>query len=82
MILSYKYKIRSGNFGSLKGYQPAVNYVWNYLVSLQKETQKRYREGSGRKWFSRFGLQRLTVGTSRELGIHAHTVQEICFTFA
>lgn len=51
----------------------AVNFVWNYC----NETQQRAAR-SHRKWLTAVDLQRLTAGASKELDLHAHTIQKVC----
>lgn len=82
MILTYKYRLKDRHAKRwLLLFAIACNQVWNYYVSTQRKVQKQWREGSKIRWPSRFDFQALTGGTSKELGIHAQTIQEICRTF-
>lgn len=74
--LTYKFRLRDVHAAELNRQARAVNYVWNYL----NETQKKAAQ-SDRKGLSAFDLMRLTTGSSKELGIHAHTIQRICHTY-
>ena len=84
MILTYRYQIKNRSAAvELSQYARAVNFVWNYCVARQRDTEARYRAGAPkRRWPTRFDLQNATAGTSRELGIHAGSVQETCRVFA
>lgn len=82
MILTYKYRIKGKrSIRLLKRQAWAINQVWNYCVSIQKETQYRYRNGSRAKWLGLFDLIKLTKGTSKNLCAHAQSIQQICHQF-
>jgi len=57
----------------LKKMAGACNYVWNFC----NETSFSGIRNKG-EWLSGFDLQKLTAGSSKELGITATTIQEIC----
>lgn len=84
MILTYKYRIKDSSARKiLRQRAIAVNQVWNYCNALQRESLDRYK--SGRKvgrWLTRFDLGCLTAGSSKVVGIHAHTIGEVCRQFA
>ena len=84
MLLTYKYRIKDRSAKkTLIKHAYAINQVWNYCVAFQRDVESRYRAGSAqRKWPSRFDLQKLTAGTSKDLGIHAQSVQGVCRQFA
>jgi IS605 OrfB family transposase len=84
MILTYKYRIKDRSARkALRHYAWAVNQVWNYCVAHQRDTEARYRAGSPkRKWASEFDLQKLTAGTSKELGIYAGSINDVCRHFS
>ena len=84
MLLTYKYRIKDRSAAKrLRQHAFAVNQVWNYCTSCQKDLEQRYRAGAAqRKWPSHFDLQKLTKGTSKELGIHAQTIGSVCQQFA
>lgn len=75
MKLIYQYRVK--NSGGLAAKARAVNYVWNYANETQRLAVSR-----GRKWLSGFDLTYLTAGSSKELGLGANTITEICKTYA
>lgn len=84
MILTYKYRIKDNSARKvLRRHAYAVNQVWNYCVGYQRDIQKRYRAGAPkRRWPTHFELTSSTKGCSKELGIHAQTVQNVCHQFS
>jgi IS605 OrfB family transposase len=83
MIITYKYRLkRSRSARSLRQFAWAVNQVWNFCTASQRKAQEIYRLGSRSKWPSQYTLQGLAKGTSKELGVHAQTVQGACECFA
>lgn len=83
MILTYKYRIKDRSAKkALCTHASAVNQVWNYCNAYQKDIESRYRAGEKpRQWPSRYDLQKLTKGTSKELGINSQTIQLVCKQF-
>lgn len=73
MQLTYKFRISDTAASELNRQSRAVNYVWNYCNDVQKQALK-----WGKKWPSFHALQKLTAGSSKELDIHAHTIQQVC----
>ena len=71
--LTFKFRLRDKHAAELNRQARAVSYVWNYC----NETQKKAAQ-AGHKWLSAFDLQRLTNGASKDLDIHAHTIQRVC----
>jgi IS605 OrfB family transposase len=51
--------------------------VWNYCNDRQKDALK-----WGRKWLTGFDLTYLTAGSSKDLGIPATTISQICHQYA
>lgn len=76
MILAYRYRVKSLN-GLLNKQARAVNVVWNFCNDAQKHALK-----WSKKWPSGFDLNRLTSGSSRELGLHADTINAVCEQYA
>lgn len=72
-VFTIKLRLRDRHAVELKRQMRAVNYVWNYV----NETQQKAAQ-SGRKWLTAVDLQRLTAGASKELNLHAHTIQKVC----
>lgn len=73
MQLTYKFRLRDTADSELRRQSRAVNFVWNYCNETQQKAVKR-----GRKWLSWHDLQKLTAGSSKELDLHAHTIQQVC----
>ena len=76
MILVYRYRVKSLN-GLLNQQSRAVNFVWNFCNDRQKDALR-----FGRPWHSGFDLNKLTMGASRELGLHSGTVNAVCEQYA
>ncbi len=55
----------------------SVNFVWNYCNEASNKSI-RYNN----KWLGSYDLNRLTSGTSKELGISSATIQNICNQYA
>lgn len=76
MITVYRYRVKSLN-GLLNKQAKAVNYVWNYCNETQKYALRWWK-----KWPTGFDLINLTAGTSKDLGIHSGTIDQICLQYA
>ena len=72
----YRYRVKSLN-GLLNKQARAVNFVFNYCNDRQKDALR-----FGRKWLSGFDLNKLTTGSSKELGIHSGTINAVCEQYA
>lgn len=82
MIVSYRYKLKGKRVARrLSAYARSVNSVWNYCVDIQREVRNRWKHGQMSHWPSFYTLKDLASGTSKELGIHAQTVQNVCKQF-
>lgn len=77
MQLTYRFRLKDKHDSELRRQARAVNYVWNFCGEMQKAAL-RWRK----KWPSKYDLQRLTAGASKELDVHAHTIQRVCRQFA
>lgn len=73
MLLTYKFRVKDKHAAELNRQARAVNYVWNFCEETQRSALK-----WGKKWPSGFDLQKLSAGSSDELGLHAHTIQQVC----
>ncbi|WP_029526149.1 RNA-guided endonuclease InsQ/TnpB family protein [Polaromonas glacialis] len=73
MQLTYKFRLRDTCDSELTRQARAVNFVWNYCNETQQKAVNRKR-----KWLTWHDLQKLTAGSSKELDIHAHTIQQVC----
>jgi putative transposase len=76
MIVVYRYRVKSlsGLLGRQSG---AVNFVWNYCNDRQKDALRFHRP-----WHTGFDLNKLTAGSSRELGLHSGTINAVCEQYA
>lgn len=73
MILTYRFRLRDKHAAELNRQARAVNVVWNYCNEMQ---QKAAREK--RRWLTWQDLQKLTAGSSKDLDLHSHTIQQVC----
>lgn len=73
MQITMKLRLRDRHAGELDRHAQAVNFVWNYCNETQQKAAR-----SHRKWLSVYDLMRLTAGASKELDLHAHTIQRVC----
>lgn len=71
--VTVKLRLRDKHAAGLRAQARSVNYVWNYCNQTQQKAVQ-----SGRAWLTWVDLQRLTAGSSKLLGLHAHTVQAVC----
>ena len=76
MIVVYRYRVKSLN-GLLSKQARACNFVWNYCNDRQKDALR-----FGRPWHTGFDLNKLTQGSSKELGLHSGTVNAVCEQYA
>lgn len=74
--LTIKLRLRDKHAAELNRQARAVNYVWNYLNETSRAAWNR-----DHRWLSNFDMQKLTAGASKDLDIHAHTIQRICKQF-
>ena len=76
MIKVFRYRVKSLS-GLLNRQSRAVNFVWNFCNDTQKFALKWHK-----RWPSGFDLNTLTTGTSKDLGLHAGTINAICEQYA
>lgn len=76
VLVTIKLRLRDKHSGELNRQAAAVNEVWNYCNKTSRFAWQR-----DRKWLSRFEFQSLTAGSSKELDVHAHTIQRVCHQF-
>lgn len=76
MILVYRYRVKSLN-GLLNQQSRACNFVWNFCNDRQKDALRFHR-----RWHTGFDLNKLTQGSSKELGLHSGTVNAVCEQYA
>lgn len=68
-----KLRLRDKHSAELSRQARAVNFVWNFCNETQQKAAKAHR-----KWLTAVDLQRLTAGASKDLNLHAHTIQKVC----
>jgi IS605 OrfB family transposase len=73
MKITYRYRVKDKHKSALNKQARAVNFVWNFCNDTQRQALK-----WGRKWPSGYDLQKLTSGTSKDLGISSETIAKIC----
>ena len=76
MVKVFRYRVKSLN-GLLNRQRRAVNFVWNFCNDTQKFALKWHK-----RWPSGFDLNTLTTGTSKDLGLHAGTINAVCEQYA
>src|SRR6202051_3856546 len=76
MLLVYRYRIKSLT-GLLSRRPPPCNFVWNFCNHTQQQALK-----WNKPWPSGFDLNRLTAGSSKELGLHSGTINAVCEQYA
>ena len=76
MLLVYRYRIKSLT-GLLNSHARACNFVWNFCNETQKHALK-----WNKRWPTGFDLNRLTAGSSKELALHAGTINAVCEQYA
>jgi putative transposase len=82
MILTYKYRLKGKRaMRQLRRLAFQSNQVWNYCVEMQRAVQRAWRFGLSPTWPSQYDLQYLTSGTSKDLNLHAQSIQGVCDQF-
>ncbi len=76
MILVYRFRVKSKN-GLLDQQARKVNFVWNYCNDRQKDALR-----FERPWLTGFDLNKLTIGSSKELDLHSGVINAVCEQFA
>jgi hypothetical protein len=76
MLLVYRYRIKSLT-GLLNRQARACNFVWNFCNDTQQHALK-----WNKRWPTGFDLNRLTAASSKELALHAGTINAVCEQYA
>src|SRR3979411_2964910 len=76
MLLVYRYRTKS-LAGLLSRQARACNFVWNFCNETQQQALK-----WNKRWPTGFDLNRLTAGSSKELALHAGTINAVCEQYA
>ena len=83
VVITYKYLLKGKRAKrQLRRSAWAVNQVWNFCGQTQRSIQRVWKDGLSPQWPSHFDLTHLTAGTSKDLGIHGHTIQCVVSQFA
>jgi IS605 OrfB family transposase len=78
MIRTYKYRIKDASTAKkLMAMARSVNFVWNYC----NETSL-YAIKNRSTFLSSMDLQKLTAGSSKEIGLPSQTIQMVCQEYA
>lgn len=77
IIKTYKYRVRDKHSAHLNRLARKVNLVWNFLNDSQKHALK-----WGKKWPNWLDLEKLTTGSSKELGLQSKIIGQICKQYA
>lgn len=73
-----RYRIKDSSCkGYLKSMAESVNFVWNYCNEANKDSWDKFG-----KYLSKYDLQTLTKGCSKELNLLAQTVNMVCHEYA
>lgn len=73
MLLTFRYRVKDATAAkALARMAVAVNQVWNYCGGIQNDSRR-----LNRRWPSFPELARLTAGSSKDLGLHSDTVQDV-----
>lgn len=73
MLLTFKYRVKGTSAARrLNRMAVSVNQVWNYCGGIQNDSRRH-----NKRWPAFPELARLTAGSSKALGLHSDTVQDI-----
>lgn len=84
VILTFRYRIRDGASSTrlaLRAQARAVNFIWNYLCQIDRESASRWKAGVNVRRPSAFDLINLCRGITKDIGIHSDTVDAVCKKF-
>lgn len=73
VLLTIRLRLKDKHAAELNRQARLVNFVWNFCNETQQKAVR-----SGRKWLTPADLHGLTVGSSKLLDLHAHTIQKVC----
>lgn len=75
-LLTIKLRLKDKHAAELSRQARVVNYVWNYCNETQQKAARLQR-----KWLTWIDLKNLTAGSSKELDLHSHTIQQVCIQY-
>lgn len=74
MYLTYSYRIKDKTSKKvLNELTSKVNFVWNYCNEVSYKSIKSYS-----KWLSKYDLINMAANTSKDLNVHAKTIELVC----
>jgi IS605 OrfB family transposase len=73
VIKTYKFRLKDKHCHELNRKARIVNFVWNFCNDTQRHALK-----WGKRWPTNYDLQRLTTGSSKELGLQADILARVC----
>lgn len=73
MIKVYRYRVKDKHKAELNRLAKRVNFVWNFCNDTQKHALR-----WGKKWPTNYDLQKLSAGSSVELGLNSNTIAKVC----
>jgi putative transposase len=76
MLLVFRYRVKSLT-GLLNRQARTSNLVWNFCNETQQHALK-----WNKRWTTGFDFNRLTTGSSKELSLHAGTINAVCEQYA
>ena len=76
MLLTLKLRLKDRHAAELNRQARVVNVVFNYCNETQQKAVR-----TGRKWMTWVDLKRLTAGSSKDLDLHSHTIQQVCIQY-
>lgn len=78
MIKTFQYRIKDSTCAAeLTVLALACNQVWNFCNESQEHALR-----WNQRWPTGFDLNKLTAGSSKDLGLHSQTVQAVCEEYA
>lgn len=76
MLITMKFRLKDKHSADFNRQARAVNFVWNYCNEGQQRAVR-----NGFKWLTWVDLKKLTAGASKDLGLHSHTIQQVCIQY-
>lgn len=72
-VLTFRYRVKDATTGKhLSRMAVAVNQVWNYCGGIHNDSRRH-----NRRWPGLYELHKLVAGSTKELGIHSDTLQDV-----
>ena len=74
--VTFKFRVKDKHSARLNAQARSVNVVWNYCNEIQQKAAQ-----SCRRWLTWIDLEGLTAGSSKDLDLHSHTIQQVCVRY-